>query len=105
MIESAGKLVHSLVQSAAKRHIEFLNASADRQQGKVAPHRLANQWQGGRIALRIVQDIRTAGLSAVLAWMHVGGASCQQQAFDAVENGAEIHLRADSRDQKRQATG
>jgi hypothetical protein len=42
MVETAGKLVHSLVQSATERDIQLLDTSADSQNRQITPNRFAN---------------------------------------------------------------
>ena len=51
VIEPARHLVDPLVQGAAERDIQLLDAAADRQHRHVAPHRLANQRQCRRVAV------------------------------------------------------
>lgn len=43
VIEPAGKLVHSLVQGAAERDIQLLDATTNRQNREIAPNSLAYQ--------------------------------------------------------------
>jgi hypothetical protein len=42
MVETAGKLVHSLVQSATERDIQLLDTSADSQNRQITPNCFAN---------------------------------------------------------------
>jgi hypothetical protein len=54
MVQPAGELVHSLVQSAVDRDIQLLDTSADCQNRQVTANRFANQGQSRRVARRIV---------------------------------------------------
>ena len=49
----AGQLVHMLVQRAAQRHVQLLDAAADAQQRQAARDGAADQRQGGGIAGRV----------------------------------------------------
>ena len=60
MIAPALDLVHELVQRAAQRHVDLLQAAADREQRHAAVDRMADQRQGGGVARRIVRRARPA---------------------------------------------
>src|SRR5437868_259604 len=104
MIETAGELMHALMQSAAERNIQLLDTSADCQDRQVTPNRFANQRQSRRVARRIVQGLRVARLAAVPARMDIRGTSGEQQSLEPVEHDANIDLRTYRRDQNRQTT-
>src|SRR5438270_12278705 len=86
MVETAGQLVHSLVQSATERDIQLLDTSADCQDRQITPNRFANQRQSRRVALRIVQGFRVTRRAAVRARMYVRGTSGQQQSVEPVQH-------------------
>ena len=58
MIAPAVDLVHELVQRAAQRHVDFLQAAADREQRHAAIDRVPDQRQGGGVARGIVGRAR-----------------------------------------------
>ena len=105
MVEPLRHLENALMQRAAERDIQLLDAAADRQHRHVAPHRLADQRQCRRVAVRIVQRALHARRAAVMVRLDIRRAAGQQQTVEPVKQRAAIGLRADRRDQHRQAAG
>ena len=64
MVAPAFDLVHQLMQRAAQRHVDFLQAAADREQRHAAIDRMADQRQRGGVARRIVRGARPAVLAS-----------------------------------------
>ena len=105
MVEPLRHLEDALMQGAAERDIQLLDAAADRQHRHVAAHRLADQRQCRRVAVGIVQRALHARRPAVMVRLDIRRAAGQQQAVEPVEQRGAIDLRADRRDQHRQAAG
>jgi hypothetical protein len=85
MIAPPFDLVHELMQRAAQRHIDFLQATADREQRHAAIDRMADQRQGGGIARRIVRGARPAVLALIMMRLDIGRTAGQQDAVQAVD--------------------
>ena len=112
MIAPALDLVHELMQRAAQRHVDFLQAAADREQRHAAVDRMADQRQGGGVARRIVRRARPALLALIVVRLDIGRAAGQQHAVQACRAGGRgprswpgllAEFGADRRDQDRQA--
>ena len=76
-----------LVQRAAKRHVQLLDAAADRQHRHPraqAPRRISGRVRG--VARRVVQLGRQAVAAAIEVGMHIARAAGQQQAVQTVEH-------------------
>ena len=89
MIAAAFDLVHELVQRAAQRHVDLLQAAADREQRHAAIDRMADQRQGGGVARRIVRRARPALLAVIVVRLDIGRAAGQQHAVEHVEQAVE----------------
>jgi glutamine synthetase len=77
--------MHLLVQAAAEGDVQLLDAAADRQQRQAASDRLADQRQGGRVALRVMLVRGQALRDAVMVRLHVRRAARDQQPIDPIE--------------------
>ena len=109
MIAPTIDLVHELVQRAAQRHVDLLQAATDREQRHAAIDRVPDQRQGGGVAGGIVGRAGPAFL-AVMMRLDIGRAAGQQHAVERVEQPVErvghggviAQFRAEGRDQDRQ---
>ena len=85
MIAAAFDLVHELVQRATQRHVDLLQAAADREQRHAAVEAMADQGERGGVARRIVCGTFPALLAAVVMRLDIGRAAGQQHAVKRVE--------------------
>ena len=103
MVHPLGDLVHLLVQRAAERHVQLLDAAADRQHRHAARERLGDQPQRGGVAFQVVVLGREAVAAVVVRGMHVARAAGQQQTVEPIEHGQ--RCLAHRRDQDRHRAG
>ena len=85
MVATAFDLVHELVQRAAQRHVDLLQAAADREQGDAAVEAMADQGERGGVARWIVRGAFPALLATVVMRLDIGRAAGQQHAVQRIE--------------------
>src|SRR5205085_12225087 len=95
MVETAGQLVDSLVQSATGREIQLLDTSADCQNRQVTPNRFTNQRQSRCVALWIMQGLRLTWLTALATRIDIARPCGEHQNIQPDEQHTAIHLRTD----------
>src|SRR3990167_2158535 len=71
VIEHAGDLMHLLQQGAAEGHVDLLKAATDAEHRDAGGDGLADQWQGGAIALGIVRRPGLAGRAAIMMGLDI----------------------------------
>ena len=77
--------VDALDQRTAQRHVQLLNAAADRQDREASGDGGADQRQGRVVALKVVEVRRLALAALIVAGMHVARAARHQQPGQGVE--------------------
>jgi hypothetical protein len=80
------------LQRAAQRHVQLLKTAADAQQRHAALQHLADERQGGRIAVMVVGLVLRACLAAVMGRMDIGQRAGQHDAREMIERRIELRL-------------
>jgi hypothetical protein len=88
----------------AERDVHLLEAAAHGEQRHAARDRVRDQWQGRRVAVRVVQRVRIARLARVPVRLDVRRAAGQQDAVERPEQLVEVAL-TERRDQHRDRLG
>ena len=103
VVDPVGQVLQPLVQRAAHRDVQFLEAAADRQQRHAARHGGADQRQGGAVARRVLPGALGMRRAVIIAGMHVGAAAGQDDAVQPLQQGFDVAGRAVGGEQDRDA--
>ena len=101
VVDPVRQVLQPLVQRAAQRHVQFLEAAADRQHRHAARHRGADQRQGGAVARHVLPGALGVRRAVIVAGMHVGAAAGEHDPVQPLEQGLDIRGRPVGRDQHR----
>ena len=82
MIHPPRQILHTLIQAATQRHIQFLHAATNREQGDTRRNGSPDQGQGGGIAVLIFRRALGMGGAVIMAGPDIGPATGQNQAID-----------------------
>ena len=101
VVDPVRQVLQPLVQRAAQRHVQFLEAAADRQHRHAARHRRTDQRQGGAVARHVLPGAFGVRRAVIVAGMHVGAAAGEYDAVQPFEQGLDVGGRPVGRDQHR----
>ena len=101
MIEYALAFLDLRGERTTQRDIHLLDAAADRQQRHAALDRLADQGQGGCVAIGIVGAVGFAGVAAIERRMHIRLRAGHHDAVDRGQEFIEVEPIAEGRHQDR----
>ena len=85
MVHPIRQVLQTLVQRATERHVEFLKAPADRQQGNAPGHGGADQRQSDAVSRGIFRRALGVRRAVVEFGLDVGPAAGQDDAIQAIE--------------------
>ena len=105
VVEAARHLLDVLVQRAAQRDVELLQAAADAQERHALRQGAADQGQGGGVAGRVGLVAFARRRAAIVARVDVGRAARDHQAVEAGEQVVRVEARPQGRDQDRDSGG
>ena len=85
MISSAWEFVDALMQSASKRDVEFLDASANGKDRNAFGNRVPQKRQRRGIRIGVVLVRRLTFANAIMRGIHIARAAGDQQSIDTVQ--------------------
>ena len=105
VVAPARQLVHMLVQAAAQRHVELLDAAADGQERHAAGNRAADQRQRGGVAVGVGEVALPRRRAAIESGIDVRRASGDEDAIQPVQQRLMVEALPDGWDQHRDRLG